>query len=292
MAPAPTATTRPAPAAIPDDLQRVAVVERDGIRARIELQRNPLVAGEPNWVKTTVKNIGTDDVTWFHGGCDDPIFVNGTSAIAWSPGRDQVGQALEFKTLAMGMNWATDPLPSAFMNFVPRRMLGKGSYGCADVGITETIAPGDERHRTLWWTGYAEVLRGLPPTGPATISALAEYYWRGHRQPGRILDQKLELTLDAWVTDGLVAGRLSPLEVADAALADPAFAAFVEPQELRNGREEILWYDPEADVWEVGVMPWYDTKPPRIHGVLVDPVTGEVLGTLDRAWDKEVDPFP
>ena len=38
---------------VPEHLERVAVVERDGIRARIELQRNPLVAGGPSWVKTT-----------------------------------------------------------------------------------------------------------------------------------------------------------------------------------------------------------------------------------------------
>ena len=44
--------------------------------------------------------------------------------------------------------------------------------------------------------------------------------------------------------------------------------------------------------YEVGVMPWYETEPPRIHGVLVDAVTGAIVGQLDRPWDREVDPFP
>ena len=165
-------------------------------------------------------------------------------------------------------------------------MLGKGSYGCADLGIYETVKAGEEVGQTLWWTGYADVRHGLPPTGPVTIDALAEFFWRG-REPKRILNARTSFELEAWVVDGMAAGRLAPTEIADAALADPGFAAYIETQELRNGRDEVLWYDPTGDLWEVGVLPWHETKPPRIHGVLVDPESGEILGTLDRPWDQE-----
>src|SRR5688572_9144055 len=60
----------------------------------------------------------------------------------------------------------------------------------------------------------------------------------------------------------------------------------------RSRRATIAWYDAESDVWEIGVMPWCETEPPRIHGVLVDAVTGEIRGPLDRPWDRDVDPFP
>ena len=50
------ASEPPSPAIVgdsPEHLKRIAVVEHDGIRMRIEVQRNPLVAGELNWVKTS-----------------------------------------------------------------------------------------------------------------------------------------------------------------------------------------------------------------------------------------------
>lgn len=258
---------------------------------RIELQRNPLVAGERNWVKTSVRNLGTDDVTWLHGGCANPIFVKGTSKVAWGQGTQQVGQALEFKNLSLGVYSPDEALGPAHLDFVPKRMLGKGSFGCADIGIYDTVKPGEVVGHTLWWTGIADVRHGLPPTGPVTIDALGEFFWRG-REARRTLDARTAFALDAWIVDGLAEDRLSPPEIADAALADPTFAAYVETQALRNGREAILWYAPAADVWEVGVMPWHETKPPRIHGVLVDPVTGGILGELDRPWDEDSDGFP
>ena len=73
---------------------------------------------------------------------------------------------------------------------------------------------------------------------------------------------------------------LSSAQVVDAAVADPQFAAYLGAQELASGREEIACYDAESDALEVGVMPWYETEPPRIHGALVHPVTGAILGIL------------
>ena len=296
---APTATSTQAvqPSAssvgeLPEHLERGAVVERDGIRARIELQRNPLVAGEPSWVKTTVRNVGSNDVTWFHDGCRTAVGVNGESSVPWPAGREQSGTGLSFKNRVLNVPVTTNTPWPPQLSFVPEDRLGKGTYGCADVGISETIRPGGAVHQTSWWTGFADVREGLPPNGPVTITGNAAHYWRGHREPDSIAEETLGLSLPAWLVGGLDGNRLTPPEIVDAALADPAFVAYLDSQQLGNGREEILWYDPTADVWEVGVMPWYEADPPRIHGVLVDPVTGAIRGTLDRAWDEEVDPFP
>ena len=281
----------PAP---PAGLKRVAVTRHDGIRVRIELQHNPLVAGEPSWVRVTVANTGKDVVTWFHDGCALAAWVHGESQVAWAEGQQLSAQARMFKQYALGA-YNGQPVPPAAIRYVPREMLGAGSYGCADIGMSDRIKPGAKLRQTLWWSGYADVNRTLPPNGPMSIKATAAYYWRGTREPDDIPEQALDLHIDVWVvggTGGTGGDRLSPAQVVDAAVADAGFAAYLETQELASGREAIAWYDAEAGVWEVGVMPWYETQPPRIHGVLVDPVTGAVLGKLDRPWDEEADGFP
>ena len=131
----------------------------------------------------------------------------------------------------------------------------------------------------------------MPRPGALSITAYAGYYWRGRHQPKSIVDQALELSLDAWI-EAPDLDRLSPAQAIDAALVDPAFLTYLDTQQLANGREEIAWYDAARDVWEIGVMPWYETEPPRIHGVLVDGTNGSVVGPLDRPWDDELDPFP
>jgi hypothetical protein len=103
--------------------------------------------------------------------------------------------------------------------------------------------------------------------------------------------QTIPLELDAWI-NGAPSERPSPAQVVDSALTDAAFAAFVETQSIANGRESLAWYDADRDRWEVGIMPWYETDPPRIHGVRVDGSTGQVLGPLDRDWDRETDLIP
>src|SRR4029079_11169490 len=231
---------------------------------------------EPNWVRTTVRNLGSNDVTWFHGGCRTAVGVNGESLVAWPAGRQQTGTALSFKNRVLNVPVTTSTPWPPQLRFVPQDMLGRGTYGCADVGIAETIRPGEAIHQTAWWTGFADVRMGLPPTGPVAITASAAYYWRGHREPNSIAEHRLELSLPAWLIGGLDGNRLTPPEIVDAALADPSFVAYLDTQQLGDGRDEILWYYPTRDVWEVGVLPWHETKPPRIHGVLVDPVTGEI----------------
>jgi hypothetical protein len=288
--PAPSAAVSPSPTA-PPDLARVAVKVRDKIRVEFELQRNPLPAGERSWVKVRVKNEGRTDVTWFHDGCSEPVSVRGVSEVAWPMGEERPGQAGKFKTYALGGYFAAAPDPHGVLAFVEERFLHSGPPGCADIGITDTIKPGETVRRTRWWSGFTDPHRALPPAGPATIRGFAGYYWRG-KEPEDITDHAIELELDAWIVSDAAAERLSPAQAIDAALADPTFVDYLQTQAIADGRAEIAWYDADRDLWEIGVMPWYETKPPRIHGVLVDAVTGKILGPLDRPWDQDVDPFP
>jgi hypothetical protein len=288
--PAVTLVPSTAPSA-PDGLARIAETQRDGIRVRIELQRNPLPAGEPSWVRTVVTNRGHDDVTWFHDGCALPAWVNGRSLVPWSMGVAQPSFADRFKTYALGGHVSLKPSPLADIEFVREDQLSSGEAGCADVGISEKIRPGRSVTETLWWSGFAAPNRAVPLPGALSITASAGYYWRGRNQPESIVDHAIELSLDAWI-EAPDSGHLSPAQAVDAALADHSFLTYLDTQELANGRAEIAWYDADRDVWEVGVMPWYETEPPRIHGVLVDGTDGSIVGPLDRAWDSVRDPFP
>ncbi len=287
----PTIAPTPAPTP-PSDLARVAVAERDGIRVRIRLQRNPLPAGEPTWAKAKVTNRGTTDLIWFHDGCAKPVILYATSEISWPMGRALAGQTRKFKVYALGSYLDRDPSPYASLNFVRKRDVHSGSPGCADVGISETIEPGRSRQITLWWSGFTDQNRAIPEAGQATIHASAGYYWRKGSKARNFSDNAIPVEIKAWITTDPGPARLSPAQIVDAAVADPTFATYLDSQKLANGREEIAWYDADRDVWEVGVMPWYETDPPRIHGVLVDPFTGAIVGPLDRAWDRDVDPFP
>ena len=93
-APATSTPISPSPstASAPTDLARIAVEERDNIRVEVELQRNPLPAGEPSWVKVRVTNKGRTNVTWFHDGCAEPVWVHGVSEVAWSMGEEHRGR--------------------------------------------------------------------------------------------------------------------------------------------------------------------------------------------------------
>lgn len=289
---APVASPTPtAPPTAPPDLPRIAATEVDGIRVRIELERNPLPAGEPSWVKVSVTNRGRSNVTWLHDGCASPANVGGQSAAAWPMGREQSANDEVFKAYALGGSMVEEPGPFAHIGFVPENFLGKGSYGCADLGIGETLQPGESRRQTRWWSGFEGQNRSLPPAGPVELSVYAGSYWRG-KEPDDLADSAIRFRVPAWIDVADQITRLSPAEVVDAALDDPAFSSYLETQDIGNGREAIAWYKPGTDLWEVGLLIWHDYETPRIRGVQVDPVNGAILDPLDRAWDQDVDGFP
>jgi hypothetical protein len=288
--PSPSTSASPQPTP-PSDLARVVVKERDDIRVEVELQRNPIPAGEPSWIKVRVTNEGRTDVTWSHDGCADPAYVRGVSGPAWPMGEKHPEQLELFKTDVLGGSIVAAPDPHGSLAFVPKKYLHSGPPDCADLATGETIKPGETIRATHWWSGFTTQNRALPLAGPATILAVAGYYWRG-AEPTDITKQVIKLKLDAWISSDKAADRLSPAQAVDAALTDREFVQYVDTQEITNGRATIAWYDADRDLWEIGVMPWYETDPPQIHGVLVNAVTGAILGPLDRPWDEDVDPFP
>ena len=282
--PSSRATVPPTP---PSDLSRVGVKEVDDVRVRIELQRNPLPAGQRSWVRIFVTNRGTSNLKWLHDGCADLAGVGGYSSVEWPMGRDHEGTEEEFKTRALGGIVFSKPEARAYIGFVPEDRLGKGGYGCVDMGFEETLKPGETRRQTRWWSGFDSQNRSLPPAGPVDLMVSAGSYFRGST-PDNVPEVSIRFMLPAWVTTP-EGPQLSPAEIVDAALSDGDFAAFVRTQDLGNGREAIAWYRPAENVWEVALLIWYPTA--HIRGVQVDP-TGNVLEAFDRPWDQETDGFP
>ena len=292
--PDPSATAEPsvvAEASPPADLRRTFTKTHDDIRVTVTLQRNPLPAGELSWVRTKIENLGRTTVTWFHDGCATPVYVGGPMAQDWRYGVTQTGQAKRFKDLLLGVHLAGDPVRRPSIDFVRKDSLSRGQTGCGDIGISEAIRPGRSVGETRWWSGHEQATKGLPASGRVELQGWAAYLWRG-AEPTDVPSRKITFPIEAWVSGGAPADRPSPPEIIDRALTDPSFVAYIEPQDLASGREEILWYDASHDVWEIGVMPWYETDPPRIHGLVLDATTGAIIGPLDRAWDKDHDGFP
>ncbi len=294
--PSPTATSVATPtSSAPASLPLVAVAERDGVRVKIELERNPMPAGKVTRVRTTVRNLGDDTLHWFSDGCSAPVYVSAEPDLAWRPGATQAGSALEFKERVLDLRYRQGPPPGPLLVFRPEDWLGRGSYGCADIGITHDIPAGEAIHETRAWDGMAALRWGPFPTGPIRLSASFDWYWRGgqRNQPDWPDIPTIELSLDTWVTDGAGDGWLSPPEVVDAALADPGFRAWIDTLDLGNGIAEVLWYRPELGAWEVGAITWVDSPGgDLVHVVLVDPRTGKVLDTIDRPWDSDRDGVP
>jgi hypothetical protein len=206
-------------------------------------------------------------------------------------GGEQPANREKFKTYALRGSVARAPSPFATFWFVPEDKLGLGAYGCGDIAHVETLAPGETRQQLRWWSGISLLSRALPPAGPATLSVSTASYWRNSdpdRDPGAVITFEVPAGIEA--SDS--AARLSPAEIIDRALADPDFAEFVDTQAIANGRASIAWYQPDRDIWEVGVLPWYETAPPRLHGVVVDAKSGAILGPLDREFNRDVDGMP
>lgn len=287
--PGPTFTPSPIPTPAstpPADLGTEIVAERDdlGLRMTVRFQRNPMPAGEVSEVDTEMLNIGKHDVLWTHDGCAKTIGVNGTmSDVKWPLGTGQAGVAAEYKRMAL-YQWDG----SIYLSFVFQSLLGKGSYGCADSAVGERIAPGDSIKQRLYWDGLGRLNGVPPPRGAVDIRLYAGYYSRpGQSDEGPwIVEQKAF----AWVSADPQPALLSPAEAIDKALAVPEFIAWLGNLHLGNGNEPYVVFNRTERRWEVGTVIWNPTA--QLHLILIEGVTGEFLGVVDRPFDYGSDPAP
>jgi len=276
-------------------LDTTALASLNGVQVTIELERNPMPAGEPTWVTTTVTNTGADDLIWLHGPCTHPttVTVGGTvDGQTWRGGGDQRGASLRFRSMALAQTGVADG--AIVISFVPEAFVGKkGTYSCGDMGLESSLAPGKSIKQRARWDGEAGTLLGPPPTGRVELVGSFRDFWR--RSAGEPTDlltaPAIDVPLTAWI-DGRIEGIIHPAEAIDAALHDRRLVAILETRDLGNANSPVIRYDPTAAVWQVGLLDYNDGGDPQVHLVIVDGHTGQILQFVERTWNFNVDGFP
>ncbi len=271
------------------DRRLTAVTNRNGIRVRITIDDNHLVAGEPIWVRTKVKNTRDRPVFYTTDGCEISVPFGGQMVDqTWWPGVPVDEAAIEaqgrepfedFKWRAA--NWSNVGDETIHLEFRLKWAIGREVMACDMVGITHRIPPGGTVKQRLRWDGLAAHRLGPPPDGMARIS--------GSFTPGRIGGpnrKPIEVTLDVPLTGGLEPGRVQPMEAVDAALADPAFRDLIDPVEIGKRNDEVIRFDIEHHAWVVGVCGRFDGQKGYWKAALVDPDSAEVSSIIDGPVGK------
>ncbi len=271
------------------DRRLTSVKNRNGIRVRITIDDNHLVAGEPMWVHTKVKN--TRDTPVFYGtdACKVSIELRGQMLDQeWRSGTPADEAAIEAAGRERGhdlkwraLNWSRVGDETIHLDLIPEKAIGIWHFGCDSVGITHRIPPGGVVEQRLYWDGLAGDRMAPPPDGMARIS--------GSFTPGRIdgpRREPIEVTLDVPLTGGLESGRLHPMEALDAALADPDFRDLIEPVKVSRGNEEVIRFDIEHDAWVIGVCGRFHKQKGYWKAAFVDPMNGEVIEVIDGPVGK------
>jgi hypothetical protein len=287
LANSPRPSTATAAPTIPAGLATRAVAEQDGVRLTIELDHNPMPAGHPTWVSTTVTNTGRDAVVYYP--CGEAVVVSGHIAGApWRAGRELPGPAPTWKTYLLDDLFLEDRVREVL--FLPVGQDGSSS-GCGDIGHVATLARGASLHERSRWDGLSFRRLAPPPTAPIDLVASFPFD-RGdpaveHPPEDRHL---LETHLNTWIA-GLPDAFLDPAEAVDIALTDPRLTAVLASQELRNGNGGLVRFDPATGAYQIGLIE-ENLPTARAHVVFVDARTGRIVGFVERHWDYDVDGPP
>jgi hypothetical protein len=261
-----SASTRPSPIASPaatpgppvepsgqpvtvDPTVHAASLTVEGVRVLIEADRNPMSAGEPTWVTTTVINRGPGVLRWMTDGCQIHVGVRGQmSGVRWSAGGPQHGAAQTFKSWA---NQTVVELSGPIMfGLVPEPFVGRGDIGCADLGVPHELGAGNRVVMRHSWDGFTGTF-GLPPSGPAELVATFDYWWRDGQPEGR--GPVVAARLPVLIAGGREPGALAPGQVLDVALSVPQFRAVLEAHpSLQEWDMPIrVEFDPDNASWQV-----------------------------------------
>jgi hypothetical protein len=281
------ATPTPAPT-VPAGLPTTAVAELDGVRITIELERNPMPAGQPTGITTTITNTGGDAVVYVP--CGEIAYVSAAGVgPPWRPGRTLPNPAMTWKTYLLDHQGLRSN--DRYVLFYAAGQTGASS-GCGDVAHVTTLAPGRTVHERQSWDGYA--FRQLAPPPTAVIDLVARFEFdRGdplaeHPPEDR---HRLELHLETWIA-GLPDTFLDPAEAVDIALTDPRLTALLASRDLRNGNEGVARFDSKTGNYQIGMLESGSLPVSRAHLVLVDARSGEIVGFVERDWDYDVDGYP
>ena len=277
------------------DRRLTSVKNHNGIRVRITLEDNHLVAGEPIWLQTKVKNLRDTPVFYATDGCEVSVGIGAQmleqtwrlgdpadEAAIEADGRDR-GYDLEWRL----ENWSRAGDETIDLRFVPDWAVDRRTLVCDSVGITHRIPPGGVVEQRLRWDGLAGERMAPPPDGMARIS--------GSFTPERIDGpprQPIEVEIDVPLVGGLEPGYLHPMEAVHAAYADPDFRDLIEPVKVSRGNFEVIRLDTDRDRWIVGACGRFKETRGYWKAAIVDPMSGEVVEIIDGPVGKRCSEGP
>lgn len=271
-------TPRPSGAPTDGPSPASASSERDGIKLTIELRGgNAIHAGNGDLASVTIENTGAQILRWTNDGCDTNAPIVATMPETWRESSMEVSPEL-----APYREWLREEAvvdAPISLRFLKRGRAPRRFSGCADTGLPKDLAPGRRATQDFTWDGFAQPRLGLPPSGPATLTASFERWSR----PGPGKDgTPVEVTLDTWVLHGRPDSYLSPAEAIDAALADERLASWLVTRPLRASADAIAEYDRDLGLWAVGLLMYRDEGDPILHAAFLDAVTGEVIAIREH----------
>ena len=264
------------------------MVEQDGVRLQIELERNPMPAGEPTWVTSTVTNTGQDPVVYVP--CGEAVNV-GAAIVGppWRHGLTLPNPAKVWKAYLLS-NYGLEGDDRSLI-FFAEGQTGAAS-GCGDVAHVLSLAPGATFHDRARWDGFA--FRRLAPPPTARIDLVGKFEF----DLGDLLAEHppedrhvLEVHVETWI-EGLPDAFLDPAEAVDIALTEPRLTVLLASRDLRNGNEGVVLFDPKTGVYQIGMLESGSLPVALAHLVLVDARTGEIVVLVERDWDYQVDGYP
>jgi len=260
-----------APDIVVEEGVRRATVEQDGVRLTLEIDAVPLTAGQPMWATSTLTNTGRDVLHWMTDGCSIHVAVHGEMPLRWARGFRQVGVAGTYKTWAETADLPPHDMP-VWLDFLDKRFVGIGDFGCADLTVGHELKPGDPAIERYRWDGTAGQMGPIPP-GAAVLVGSFGTWWRGaafadSRQP-------IEVRLPVDVESDRDPRLLSAGQAIDVALTVPAFQALLEryPQIQDWNTPNLVRFDYGRDVWLVDLL----VNDGLRATVQVDPLTGAVV---------------
>lgn len=278
--------------------KRIVVAKRkDGLRITTRLE-GPLVAGQPTRARTTVRNMGGRPISWDLG-------INGVALAAWMTDASwRIGEPIvelpEFGSpgffaarnhLKVDLAGEMSPLATRIWLPFELRKVDGVPVESEDFRVPLRIRPGERIDFVHEWGGYTGLSGGLagsgglPPSGRARVVISVNFDSEG---PGRHVDR---MSADTTVVGGWDEERLHPLEVVDAALADPAFAQLMDEADFLRYDTGYRTYVPEADRWYVGSCGRPEGAEIQYWRLgAVDPVSGEVIELLEGFGNETCEP--
>jgi hypothetical protein len=257
----------------------MAVVERDGIRVSLAVDRLPLQVGRAHEAIVTVENLGADDAIYAANDCGLAVEASYRPVGDWNGvGIPQMGFAAAFKELALRGDQASGNGPRSHLT--PELFVGVESWGCRDVRLVRHLEPGAALVERFEWDAWPGT-----PAGPVDVRA-AFGFIRREREADLAGDRVIEAVLPTTIVGGS-GGRLGPVAAVDAALIDGPFSAFLASSPPNAWSTTILVPDRNGRVWRVGLSVANGPVAPRAYGeVTVDALTGVIV---DRRFDPPVE---